>query len=403
MKNERNDCNTDKIYERDAYIKTFTATVLDCEKKEDGRYGVILDVTAFFPEGGGQTSDTGLLGEAEVIDVQIEDDAIIHYTNVPVVTGSKITGKIDWDRRFRKMQNHSGEHLFCGLIHNTYGYDNVGFHMNDEEVTLDVNGELDENMLNEIEIRANKAIYEGADIIVTFPSKEEISSLEYRSKLDIEEGVRLVTIDGYDACACCAPHVANIKELGVLKVIDSFYHRGGTRITLRTGISAYEDYALIAKANKGLVGLLSSKRYDTYEFAKRSDDKYHELVEEYNRIKKLFAMAEAKKIIDDMETEEVTGTKIIFSDVFDRVQMRNVINEITERYSILVAGFIGTDKSGYDYIIGRGVSMDTNLSLFAKDINAAFNGSGGGKPEMIQGHLTGKKKEIEKFLENFEN
>lgn len=390
---------TNKIYEHDAYVKSFEAKVLSCEKCED-KYAVILDATAFFPEGGGQTSDTGLLNDVKVKDVQLVDGNVIHYTESELKTGAVVTGKINWERRFRKMQNHSGEHLFCGIIHNKYGYDNVGFHMDDEEVTLDVNGELTDEQLKEIEKCANEAVYENMAISISFPTPEELKGMEYRSKLDILEGIRIVTIEKYDVCACCAPHVARTGEIGVIKIVDSFFHRGGTRITIRSGISAYEDYRKLCEANKGLTGLLSSKRYETYEFAIKLDEKYHALIEENIRLKKLLTENEAKLILDNMakRATDDKSAELIFSENLDRVQIRNIINSITEKYDILVAGFIGNDSIGYDYIIGRGINLTTNLSLYAKELNIACNGSGGGKPEMIQGHLNSNKKEIEKFL-----
>lgn len=390
---------TDRLYERDSYIKEFAAKVLSCNQIEENRYSVILDVTAFSPEAGGQDADKGTLGNANIIDVQIENEQIIHYVDKPLEIDSQVIGTIDWEYRFRKMQNHSGEHLFCSIIHNAYGFDNVGFHMNAEEVTLDMDGQLSPEELLVIEKRANEAIYENVPITVSFPTPEECAQLEYRSKLDLKENVRLVTIENYDVCACCAPHVSSTGQIGVIKIIDSFYHRGGTRITIRAGISAYEDYAQIDKSTKGLIGLLSSKRYDTYEFAVRSDERYHELLEENIRLKKLISENEANKILADMEKEiDLNKAKVIFSEILDRVQMRNIINAIAEKYPIIIGGFLGNDSIGYDYIIGRGIGNETNLSIFAKELNSKFDGRGGGKPEMIQGHISGTKIEINNFF-----
>lgn len=393
MKNERDDCITDKLYERDAYIKSFAATVLSCEKVEDG-YGIILDITAFFPEGGGQSCDTGLIDGIEVYNVQTVNGEIVHYAKEAIEKGKEVFCEIDFDKRFRKMQNHSGEHLLCGIIHNIYGFDNVGFHMDEYEVTLDVNGKLDNEMLLEIERKANQAIYENVKITVSFPDSNEAKNIDYRSKLDIEEGVRLVTIEGYDICACCAPHLSMTGEIGIIKIIDSFFHRGGTRITMRAGLSAYEDYLLLDKNNKGLVALLSSKRYDTYDYAMRSDERYHALLEENIRLKKMFADQEAKKLLEEIENNSAIEIKLIFSEVLDQVQMRNIINTVTEKYSMIVAAFIGNDMKGYDYIIGRGKDNETNLSILAKELNEKFNGRGGGKPVMVQGHINAAKEEI---------
>ena len=128
-----------KLFYDSAYIRTFEAKVLSCEKGKKG-YEVVLDQTAFYPEGGGQPYDMGILGGAHVTAVHDVKGEIVHYTDAPLAVGETVTGEINWDRRFQNMQGHSGEHLVSGLIHAKYGYDNVGFHMGAEEITIDLNG-----------------------------------------------------------------------------------------------------------------------------------------------------------------------------------------------------------------------------------------------------------------------
>ena len=151
----------------------FSATVLDCEEtvyKERSLYAIVLDLTGFFPEGGGQESDTGSIDDVRVVDVQSENGRIIHYVEEPIDIGKKVVCSVDFEKRFVRMQNHSAEHLLCGLIHNAYGYENVGFHLNDECVTFDVDGSLSLEQIAEIEMKANEIIYEDVPIIVSFPS-----------------------------------------------------------------------------------------------------------------------------------------------------------------------------------------------------------------------------------------
>ena len=130
-----------KLFYDSAYIRTFEAKVLSCEKGKKG-YEVVLDQTAFYPEGGGQPYDMGILGGAHVTAVHDVKGEIVHYTDAPLAVGETVTGEINWDRRFQNMQGHSGEHLVSGLIHAKYGYDNVGFHMGKDTVTIDFNGEF---------------------------------------------------------------------------------------------------------------------------------------------------------------------------------------------------------------------------------------------------------------------
>lgn len=149
---------TEKLYYQDAYLRTFSAVVMDCQPASDG-WRVVLDRTAFYPEGGGQPGDTGALNDVEVWDTHEKDGRVLHYTRQPLPVGERVTGQIHWARRFDHMQQHSGEHIVSGLIHAQYGYDNVGFHLGADLVTIDLNGMLDEAQLAKLEAQANQAVW----------------------------------------------------------------------------------------------------------------------------------------------------------------------------------------------------------------------------------------------------
>ena len=206
---------TEKLYELDSYIKTFSATVLECVPRGNG-YAVRLDRTAFFPEGGGQAADTGMLGGVTVTDAQIVDGAIWHYTSAPLSVGDTVEGVLDWNTRFSRMQHHTAEHIVCSIAHRWHGMSNVGFHLGSEDVTLDLSGELTREQINAIEDEANRVVWSNVGVVATIPSAEELATLTYRSKKELDGDVRLVTIDGVDCCACCAPHVARTGEIGII-------------------------------------------------------------------------------------------------------------------------------------------------------------------------------------------
>ena len=169
---------TIKLYDQSAYDTEFDAVVVSCEKVESKSgvtYQVVLDQTLFFPEEGGQTPDTGTLSGIEVKDVQVKNDIITHTLGEALEVGMKVHGEIDWKHRFNNMQQHSGEHIFSGLVHGKYGYDNVGFHLSDSVVTMDFNGVLTEHQVAEIEYEANQVIVSNRPIKVSFPSKKELS------------------------------------------------------------------------------------------------------------------------------------------------------------------------------------------------------------------------------------
>ena len=204
---------TEKLFYEDSHRTEFTAKVISCEEAKDG-FCVVLDQTAFFPEGGGQYADTGILGNTEVTDVHEKNDVIFHSVTAPLEVGSIVSGKINWKERFEKMQQHTGEHIVSGIVHERFGYNNVGFHLGADYCTMDFDGPISKAQLKEIETEANEAVYRNLEVEVLYPSKEELKDMDYRSKIEIEGQVRIVKIPGYDVCACCAPHVKTTGEIG---------------------------------------------------------------------------------------------------------------------------------------------------------------------------------------------
>ena len=235
---------TEKLFYNDSHLSKFTAMVLECEpyEKKEGCYAVELDRTAFFPEGGGQYADTGKLKDAKVSDVREKNGRILHITDQPFEAGEIVEGKIDWETRFMKMQQHTGEHIVSGIVHARYGFNNVGFHLGTEDCTMDFDGEISKEALQEIELEANRAVWKNLTIEVSYPSKEELEELDYRSKIEIEGQVRIVSVPGYDICACCAPHVERTGEIGMIKLVNMQRYKGGVRVTMLCGSRALTDY-----------------------------------------------------------------------------------------------------------------------------------------------------------------
>ena len=251
---------TEKLYDKDSHLKEFEGTVLSCEKSGE-KYAVTLNGTAFFPEGGGQRSDRGCIGDAYISDVQIKNGEILHFADKPLNIGQVYNCKIDFDFRFRNMQNHSGEHIISGIVHKLFGFNNVGFHLG-AEMTVDFDGELTRRQLDEIEDLANKAVYENLPVKAYYPSDEELKNLDYRSKLDLKENVRIVEIKGVDVCACCAPHVKATGEIGVIKILDFEKYKGGVRLLVKCGRDALCDYREKYESVLEISNLLSAKRFD---------------------------------------------------------------------------------------------------------------------------------------------
>lgn len=379
---------TKKLYYKNSYQKKFTATVTDCETIIDG-YRICLDQTAFFPEGGGQAGDSGLLDNCEVFDTREKDGLIWHYTKAPLEPGTTVTGQIDWAKRFDRMQQHTGEHIVSGLVHKHFHYNNVGFHLGETEVTLDFDGPITKEELREIEQEANQALWSNLPIEITYPSKEALKALDYRSKIEIQGQVRIVTIPGIDVCACCAPHVAHTGEIGLIKLTNVQSHRGGVRIHLLAGMRALTDYEKKEDNIKAISVLLSAKEENTSKAVE------HLKEENFNLIGQIMQLQKA--LIEQKASTVPEGTKDIafFETNLEANTAREFVNLLTKRCTGIACVFIGTDTVGYRYILG---SSQEDVRPLCKKLNEAFQGKGGGKPEMVQGSLQGTKQAIETTL-----
>ena len=376
---------TEKLFYQDSHRTEFTAKVISCEEAKDG-YRVVLDQTVFFPEGGGQYADTGMLGDTEVTDVHEKDDVIYHTTKAPLEAGSEVNGKINWDERFEKMQQHTGEHIVSGIVHERFGYNNVGFHLGSDYCTMDFDGPISKEQLKEIEAAANEAVYQDLEIRILYPSKDELKDLDYRSKIEIEGQVRIVEIPGYDVCACCAPHVKTTGEIGAIKLVSMVNYKGGERITMLCGRRAMRDYEKKDSMTKEISALLCAKEYEVAEAVVRLKD-------EQNRMKSQLAEMQ-QKLLEYRVAEIAVDQKIVtvFDSTLSGNLPREMMNKLLDKGAEICAVFAGTDEEGYRYVIG---SRSEDVRPLSKMLNTTFQGRGGGKPEMVQGSVKGTRTEIE--------
>ena len=367
---------TEKFYYIDAYIKEFEAEILSVEAL-DGKFDVILDRTAFFPEEGGQSSDMGLISDATVSFVFEENGVVHHITDKHPGVG-KVFCRIDFDTRFEKMQCHTAEHILCGIIHRLFGFANVGFHLSDFEVVFDVDGVLSRDDIDRVELLANEAVFANQEVVSYFPSKEELAATEYRSKLDISDGVRLVKIGDVDICACCAPHVLHTGEIGIIKIIDFMKHRGGTRITMVAGRRAITDYRARCDNIKRISGILSAPQLETADtlevYTKESEIARAQLKQARLRIAEL----EAEKI---PYQEDSAVFYLPDFTIPELIAFSNIANKKVSKITVALSG----NDGDYKYVIS---SNTIDFRAKAKDINTALSGRGGGRPEMIQGSFS---------------
>lgn len=378
---------TKKLYYKDAYIKEFYATVLT-SVKEGELYAVTTDATAFFPEEGGQYSDTGTLGGIDVVKVKEKDGEIYHYLTSPLEAGAKVKGEINFDERYEKMQCHTAEHIVSGIINKLYGLDNVGFHLGPTEVTLDFNKPLTREQLDLVETLANEAIYECVSVTAAFPDSAELSTMSYRSKLNLTENVRIVTVDGYDVCACCAPHVKNTGEIGVIKLLDFMKHKGGIRIFMQAGRRALKDYRTRYTNDAKISALLSSPAYEIGEAVER-------LLSENEKLKfrsRAYALSIAAIRAENFEAERENAVRY-FADM-DIEQLREFSRIALPKVSGVLVLLSG-EEGDYKYVIS---SNSSNLKEKAKEYNLALLGRGGGRPELIQGSFSAPLDKIKEYF-----
>ncbi len=412
----------EKLYNIDAYAKNFTSDVVSVSERvfeNEQVYDIVLENTCFFPEQGGQTSDTGLIYDLDsekvfkVFHVSTENDIEHHFVRAVEVNETlkdvikdlkKVRGEINWEERYDKMQNHSGEHLVSGTVHRFFGYDNVGFSLSSENVTLDFNGTFTDEELDRVEREVNKAVYENFEVIVTYPTEEELKTLEYRSKKELTGEVRIVEYPGYDVCACCAPHVKRTGEIGMIKIVSAEHFKGGTRMTIRCGYRALADYGTKLSSCKSISKTLSVPVDEVSKgVAKLSED---------NRalsfkINGLYAQILALKA-DSVKPERINVGEeefealMIFDGCADMNTARKLVSDrikplqnTENKAGMLVSIFIGDEEKGYSFCIGSG---ETDCRKVLSVLKTGLNAKGGGSETMIQGSVSASEAEIRELF-----
>ncbi len=383
---------TEKLYDNDSYLSEFECKVTNLYTASD-KICIETDRTAFFPEGGGQTSDRGWLNNAYVENVQIIDGHIIHFVenseeNVKLIQNSmSLRGKIDMKKRFSDMQQHSGEHIFSGIVNSLYGFNNVGFHLGSEVVTLDFDGVLNSDDICKVESLVNEVIWKNIEIRILFPSDNELKAIKYRSKIEIEDQVRIVEIPGVDICACCAPHVKRTGEIGIVEVVNFEKYKGGTRVSILCGERALQDIRHKLNENRKVSVLTCAKPGETAMAVER-------LKNENEKLKYDIVGLNRQILTSKTEAIKEQNRIIIFDSMLQGKLLSDFTISLMGKAKEFIASFCGENDS-YRYCIA---SENADLRPLCKELNGAFDGRGGGKPEIVQGSLTGSEKDIIDFL-----
>ncbi len=416
---------TKRIYYEDVYRRECQARVLSCQPVGNG-YKVVLDQTVFYPEGGGQPADHGFLvtggdgGPAlAVTDVQEEEGRLVHYVSsateagnpvrpsseaenpvrpiteeensvrAAIEEGSFVRAVIDWNRRFDLMQQHSGEHIVSGMIHSSFGYDNVGFHMGEDCITIDLSGRLTMEEARQIEEKVNAYILGCHGVEVLHPQGKDLDQYDYRSKKELEGDVRLVEFPGADLCACCGLHVRNTGEIGLVKILSCHHFREGVRIEMLSGKRAF-DYLDMHFVQNSQIGVALSVQPDkTMEAVARLQREIYEL---------RGALIQEKRKATDRLAASCQGKEnvFLFAEGLDPVDVRKCADGVLDRISGICLVFSGDDEKGWHYAAGI---REGDIRPLIKEMNTALSGRGGGKPVFAQGVIKASREEIVHFME----
>lgn len=378
----------ERMYYVNQYQTEAEAQVLSCEAAEGG-WRVTLDRTIFYPTGGGQPCDLGKIGSARVLDVSEAGDEILHLCDKPLAVGETVSCKIDWTRRFALMQQHSGEHIVSGIIHSRFGYDNVGFHMGSEAITIDYTGEITPQELKEIELAANEAIWKNIETEIFYPDADTLAVLPYRSKKALTGAVRIVRFPDLDTCACCGLHIARTGEIGLVKLLSVTRFHAGSRIELLCGRQALSYLSAVYDQNREISALLSAKPLQTAGAAARQKEELgaaqYRITQLENRLFSQKAAALAGK-----------GDVLLFEAPMQSASVRRLADAVLAVCGGRCAVFAGADGA-YQYAIG---TQQDDLREFCRAMNAALQGRGGGKAGFVQGSVSASRSEIESFFSN---
>lgn len=388
---------TEKYFEADAYRTQAEGRILAIEPDGKGGGKAALDGTVFYPEGGGQPADRGTLTLADgtvltVIDVH-ESAGVIWHTvaSLPesVSAGAVVTEAIDWAWRFDKMQQHTGEHILSGILHRMFGAENVGFHIGSDAVRMDTSVPISAEGLREAELAANRIVWQDVPVVITYPTREELAALTYRSKKEIEGQVRIVTIPGADVCACCGTHTASTGAVGQIKILASENYKGGVRLSIVCGERALLAAQAMRERQADIGALLSAKPSETANAVHRVYDEYTALkFAHFGLCGQLFDALAAQVVPGEDALRIVPG---LDPDGLHRLAVR-----LSEATTGLCAALTPNEK-GTGYCLAQ---AGGDVRALTKALNAALNGRGGGKPGICQGSCAADPEQVLHYLQN---
>ena len=376
----------ERLYYQDPYMKEFTASVLEQGSETDGTPYVILDQTAFYPTGGGQPCDLGVINDIEVIDVEEVDGQIHHRLRSALPPDeNSVVGKIDWDRRLDHMQQHTGQHLLTAAFEELFQAATVGFHLGKERVTIDLDmQELTEDMVQAAVSLANRVAYGNRPITATFMEPEELSRLPLRKQPTVTENIRIVIVEDFDYNPCGGTHPARTGEAGPIQVLGWERSKGSIRVSFVCGLRVVRELGVKQGIVQQLTRLTSHTEAELPEFVTRMIAERKDLEKSIQELQSKMMEAEAKEWIG--QAESVNELQLLLIPLSDRPMSdlqklaQLIVGQVPKGIAILVS--LGAKVQ---IVCARGAEVNVAMNELLKETLLLVDGKGGGQPAMAQG------------------
>jgi alanyl-tRNA synthetase len=378
---------TERIYYGDPYAKAFEARVVE-RLEWNGHPAVVLDRTAFYPTGGGQPYDTGLLNAVPVLEVveREGDGAVVHLVGEPLES-EQVEGRIDWEHRFDLMQQHTGQHILSAVFVAQLGANTVGFHLSDEYATIDLDqAPLRADDLSRAEAVANDIVFESREVVARFVPDKEIPTLPLRKPVAHKGPVRIVEVQDLDCSACGGTHVQATGEVGLIKITRSERRGTETRVEFLCGKRALSDYA--AK-NAMVMGLAQEFTIGHWELA----DLVHRLAEDLKETRRDLrrtrdALLDAEALALWHQAQSVEGFRIVQSHLSRRTpdDIKHLAQRlITHPRTVALLATEGQEGERSYFSFGRSDDLDVHMGNLVSQACEIIGGRGGGRPNFAQG------------------
>ena len=374
---------TIKLFNDNVMLKNCQATVLACEER-DGKFFIELDQTVIFPEGGGQLSDRGKINDVNVLHASEKDGRLWHECDAPLEVGAEVEVTLDWAVRLDRMQQHCGEHILSFVCWKLFDSNNIGFHMNEDTVTVDLDKALSEEELLQVEQESNAIIWENRLITVLNLESEEAAKLPMRKfNANLQGILRIVAVENADVCTCCGTHPPVTGMVGCLKIMRAERRKQGQRLEILCGARAMAEYAKQNRILRDLATDLSAKVDEVPE-------RYNKMKEEMANLNEALKEKTAKLL--DIEIQEVLakagtradGAKLLHLVLDDAKTGKNLLSRVGALENT-VSVILAVQPERISYFVALGKNTAGDCRAYIKLLNDTFGGRGGGKPDGAQG------------------